>query len=268
MVRRVAFGAVLAAIVSVLTGCPTVPPSGYRPVVINSIEATPSPAHPGDTVTINLDITDDQIVSGAVVRRLYSPTGAEFFSANDYCSAAVIPLEGPQHATVAVTCQVPTYASNGAWRVEIAVADVLPNTVPTVQPLITKIPFDVEGGSDDRTPPKLVSYSLDTPVVHQETTFNLSMRFHDDTLPITLGQRPSTNIGFGKLFAPSTIRCGLLTYTPVSATDADFTYRCVPYSYETPGRSEAGLFTGINDVRDALWNTGQFTISIDVQPGP
>src|SRR4051812_42124499 len=57
--RRVAFGVVILVIAAALTGCP-IPPPGYWPPSMDSSQASPSPVHPGDTVTLLIEASDDQ----------------------------------------------------------------------------------------------------------------------------------------------------------------------------------------------------------------
>jgi hypothetical protein len=264
--RRVWVVGFAVAMMLVLAGCPTPPPAGYRPPVLESIDVTPSTVAPGETMVAVLDVRDDIGIVGPVVRTLTTPSGSRL-TGRDHCSSDMTPVEGVTHVLVTVTCTVPTFASNGTWRLEMLIHD---STPPVLQPgLTTQVRFDVAGGTEDRRGPELVSHSIEPAVVDQETTFVLSARLRDDALPIAVGQARDGRIYFAKLFAQNSVfNCKDPLYTPVSATEVDVTVSCAPSNYYVPGRSEPGVHLGRVVMIDALNQESFNDIVIDVQPAP
>lgn len=262
--RRVWVGGFAVAMMLVLAGCPTPPPAGYRPPQVESIEVTPTTAAPGETVVAVLGVRDDQGITSAAPRLLTTPSGTTL-NGRDHCSSEMAPQDGMTHVLVTVTCTVPSFASNGSWRLEMLIHDTTP---PLLQPGITaQVAFDVAGGIEDRSGPVLVSHSTDPAVVDQETTFVLSARLRDDALPLAIGQAGDGRIYFAKLFAQNSMfNCKDPVYTPVSATEVDLTISCAPSNYYVPGRSEPGIHLGRVIMIDALNQSTFGDIVIDVQP--
>jgi hypothetical protein len=264
--RRVWLGGFAIAMMLVLAGCPTPPPAGYRPPVLESVEVTPSTVAPGETVVAVLDLRDDQGIVGPVVRTLTTPSGSRL-TGRDHCSSEMTPVEGVTHVLVTVTCTVPTFASNGTWRLEMLIHD---STPPVLQPgLTTQVRFDVAGGTDDRRGPEMVSHSIEPAVVDQETTFVLSARLRDEALPVTIGAAGDGRIYVTKLFAQNSVfNCKDPVYTPASANEVDLTISCSPSNYYVPGRAEPGVHLGRVIMTDALNQESFDDVVIDVQPGP
>jgi hypothetical protein len=175
------------------------------------------------------------------------------------------PQDGMTHVLVTVTCTVPSFASNGAWRLEMLIHDTTP---PLLQPGISaQVRFEVAGGTDDRRGPELVSHSIVPAVVDQETSFVLSARLRDDALPLAVGQSKDGRIYFAKLFAQNSMfTCKDPVYTPVSATEVDLTISCTPSNYYVPGRSEPGVHLARVIMIDALNQESFDDLVIDVQP--
>lgn len=264
--RRVRYSGIALALVSamVLAGCQT-PPPGYRPPTIESVQVSPQPAHPGDTVSLLIEARDDQAVVSGVPQLLITPTGTRL-DANG-CTSEQAPLDGVIHVLITITCPVPAFASNGTWHLQIRVNDGAP--LDNYPGLTRQIPFEVAGGSHDRTPPQLVSSTIAPATVDQETTFTLTMRLHDESLPLSVGQPGSSTFFFTKPFAPnSAFICNNASYTPVSSTDVDVVVTCTPTNYNVAGRSEPGLHVAHMAARDALAQEGTIEMSVDVQPTP
>jgi hypothetical protein len=262
--RRAGVAAFAVAMMVVLAGCPTPPPAGYQPPRVESVEVTPSTAAPGETVVAVIDVRDDQGITSAGPRLLTTPSGTTL-TERDHCSSEMAPQDSMTHVLVTVTCTVPSFASNGSWRLEVLIHDTTP---PLLQPGITApVEFEVTGGLDDGTGPVLVSHSTQPAVVDQETTFVLSARLRDDALPLAVGQARDGRIYFAKLFAQNSMfTCKDPVYTPVSTTEVDLTISCTPSNYSAPGRSEPGVHLARVIMVDALNQVSFDDIIIDVQP--
>lgn len=266
--RRAAFCGVLSAMALVLVGCPTQPP-GYRPPSIVSVEISPQPAQPGDTMTMLIEVLDDELVSSVVLRSLTTPSHSSL-RGSDHCTIERTPIgtdpaETRRHVLATVTCTIPTFASNGTWKLELFLNDSMPPTA-NYPGRTTHVSFDVVGGSDDRRSPQLVSYEITPTVVDQETVFTLTMRLRDESLPISIAPNGGS-IRFGKLFAPqSAFNCSPAVMTPVSATEVDAVAECVPSNYNNLGRSEVGLHRAFPPVVDALGHEGNIEMLVDVVP--
>lgn len=265
--RRVMLGGVVAAMAVLLTGCPT-PPPGYQPPSLESTQITPQPAQPGDTLTMVLDVRDDQALTYVAPRFLFTPSNTRLTAEGGVCDVELVPQGDFRHVLATVTCPVPTYASNGTWQLELLLNDsTYPNT--NYPGRIVRIPFEVSGGSDDRRAPTLVSYSIDPAVVDQETAFTVTARLSDESLPLSVGYQGGGTFGFFKPFTPNSMFwCVLPTVTQVSATEVDVAVTCTPSNYNQFGRSEAGPHVARMPVKDALGHEGTVEMSVDVQPGP
>jgi hypothetical protein len=266
MMRRLGIAGFVVAMGALLTGCPVAPP-GYQPPKLVSSQVSPAPAHPGDTVTFTLDVTDDGAVTAAVPRRLYTPSGSRLPSQYD-CDSEMAPQGDFHHVVVTVTCPLPQGASNGTWQLEMFLND---SSYPTANyPGSTvRVPFEVTGGTEDRRPPRLVSYSIEPTVVDQETTFTVTARLSDEALPLSVGELGSQSFNFTKLFAQNSVFwCSNPTLTPVSATEVDVVANCTPSNYYQGGRSEPGLHLSYMKVRDDLGQEGNVEMYVDVVPGP
>jgi hypothetical protein len=266
--KRVVFAALVSVLAGALTACPP-PPPGYQPPRIESVDVSPQPARPGDTLSVRIEATDDQAVTGGVVSRVHTPSGT-WLDGVWLCDVETVPTEPGDRTRVVMTisCPVPAVANNGTWRLEIRVNDGYPPAAnyPGLQ---TTIPFEVTGGTDDREPPRLITHDIEPEVVDQETAFTLTMRLQDEAMPIRVGQGGSDTFNFTKPFAQnSTFRCSSPTYTPVSSTEVDVVVQCRPMDYDRPGRSEVGLHRAVMQVQDALRHQGNVEMIIDVQPAP
>lgn len=267
--KRVVIPVVVSAMALVLSGCPTPVPPGYQAPRIESVEVTPQPARPGDVLTVRIEASDDQGVTGGGVRNMVTPSGTTLFGSMS-CTSETVPVGEPgdrTHVVMTITCPVPTFASNGTWELDVVVGDGMPPTAnyPGRQ---TMIPFEVTGGTDDREPPRLISYEIEPNTVDQETTFTLTARLHDESLPVGMGHG-QVIFDFTKPFAQnSTFVCRYPTFTPVAATEVEVVVDCEPHDFRVPGRSETGVHRGRMEVRDALNHLTDIEMVVDVQPAP
>ena len=265
MQRVIVAGLVGLLALAGLTACQP-PPANYRPPVIDSVTLlTPQPAAPGEDVTFEIAVHDDEIISHAVARELVVP-GGSLLPGPRTCTASVLQVGSLKEAVITVTCPVPTFASNGTWSTEVFIGDRPPHTSIEIRYPGTerRLSFQVAGGSEDRSGPGLVSYQTDPAVIGQETSFTLSMRVHDATPPVDVRYE---QVSFGKAFSNSRLSCGNPVYTPVSATDTDIVLTCNPgyTSSSTAGRAEMGLHVARPELRDALGQSRQVELQLDVQ---
>lgn len=268
--RRVALGGIAFVMAAVLTGCPSPLPPGYQPPVVESVDISPQPAQPGDTLTVSIEARDDMAITGAGPRLLFTPSGTSL-SGREHCTSESSSLGDPvdrRHMLITVTCTVPDFASNGTWQIEMLIGDGTPPTA-NWPGLTTRIPFEVVGGTDDRVPPQLVHYEIEPAVVDQETTFTLTMRLRDEALPLTVGNNVSGWFDFAKLFSDnSRFTCKFPSITPVSPTEVDVAIDCVPNNFNLPGRAEPGVHRAYMPVSDSLGHKGNIEMFVDVQPVP
>lgn len=256
----------LAVTSATLTGCP-IPPPGYSPPRVDSVQVSPQPAHPGDTVTILIEASDDQGIASGVPNLFTTPSGTRL-NALGVCTSERTPHDDdPTNALLTVTCPVPTYASNGTWHVNVHINDGAPlDNYPGTD---AQIPFVVTGGSDDYQAPQLVSYNTEPAVVDQTTTFTLAVRLSDESLPLRIGYEGNGSFQFTKIFDPaSRFSCGDPTITPVTATVVDIVVACVPSYSSTLGRAAVGLHRTFMGVEDVLGHEGTVEMYVDVQPAP
>lgn len=266
MTRKFGVAGIVMGLALVLTGCPEVPP-GYQAPWVESSEVSPQPAQPGDSVTFLLQARDDHGVTAAALRYLVTPSGT-LLPATQICSLTHETQSAPTHALVTVVCELPTFASNGTWALEIRLSDSNPPG-QNYPGSVVRVPFDVTGGSNDREAPQLVSYSTSPAVIDQGTTFALTIRVRDESQPIIAGPRGSGIAVFWltKLFSPnSSFMCTNTAITPVSATDVDVRYNCVPLYYNHPEPVEAGTYRAAPTFRDALEHEANIEVSVNVQP--
>jgi hypothetical protein len=259
---------VLAAVGASCIPATPPPPPLYQVPVVRGVTASPAPAVPGQPVTVSVDVVDDEAVSHVQISRVLIPSGVTLLGPPP-CTSAILPGVEVGHATVELTCDVPTPASNGTWNVEVRILDwpgpdaAVPGT--SYPGLETLIPFEVGGGVDDRTPPQIVEWKVEPVPVRADTPITLTMRLHDDVSvvdpPAAYGSR-----AFGKVGAPwSAFRCGPQTITAVSATESIVTSTCSPVYQGVPGAIEPGRYVADMPVADALGNWETTELSFEVR---
>lgn len=264
--RRASLAAIVSVMAAVLTACPPQPPSGYQAPTIESIHVSPQPARPGDTLTVRIEARDDEAVTGVGVAWMNTPSSR--LVGYGLCTPTVDPVGDPTdrtHVIITITCPVPTVASNGTWSLEVNVGDSYPPAL--IYPgRDVRIPFEVVDGSDDREPPRLLSYDIEPEVVDQETTFTVTMRLFDEAMPIRVGPGIAS-FGFGKPFSNSRFSCHGISSAQISPTELEIVAECEPQLGIVKGRAEAGLHRSRPEVRDALGHEGHIEMTVDVQPG-
>ena len=183
------------------------------------------------------------------------------------CSTATEPGAGPGRTTVRFTCDVPAYASNGTWSLDVRFLD---RPEPgegepyySYQGLRTLIPFEVAGGTDDSVPPRLVDAWTSPTTVQHDAPFQLTMRLQDDA-PVLLSPNPYGYYDFVKPFATnSRFACGQPALTVLSPTESELTVTCTPSNFGVVGVAEIGPHRGLVPVGDALGHQGTVELWID-----
>ena len=263
--KRISQGALALMLVAIVSSCQPPPPplpGDYRPPVVESVQVAPRPAAPGDVVTITMDVRDDEDITRATAGIAIVPSGVQLPPLPRICSAGLEQGEDRTNAVVTVTCEVPTFASNGEWTVPVHVVDGKNGGVYDNPGLHTTVSFEVAGGSEDSSAPMMTSFRTDPAVLRQDTVFTLTMRVVDESPPL-LAHNGSfgDSVYFRKLWAASsTLRCKQLSSTPVSATEIDLSWTCSP----TPGYTELGPHAADITVRDALGHSRSFRLQVDV----
>jgi hypothetical protein len=266
MLHRSLYGVVVLAMLGALAGCitPSAPPS---PATVDSIEISPQPAGPGDTVTFRIEASHDVEVFNGKPVALATPQGSGIGVEN--CSSSLEhPGEDLTHATITIACSLPALVRNGTWTLTYRLNYLVPTTDNPFQappPPPSTVTFEVAGGSDDVSPPTLVSYHTSPDVVTRSTPFTVTARVRDDSA-IVLGAWNAPNskyLTFSSSHFSNT--CSQGTLTPVSATEADVVYSC-DGSWIGPVGPVTEQVSGIVSVRDALHNNAQLLLTLDVQP--
>ena len=265
MLQRSIFGVVVLAMLGALAGCITPPASS--PPRVDSVEVSPQPAHPGDTVMVRVEASHSEEVFNGVPLALVNPQGSGV-PVEDCTSTLEHPGDDLTRATITIACALPALVSNGTWtlsyRLNYTPLTDYPFQAPPPQP--STATFEVVEGSDDVSPPTLVSYSISPEVVTRGTPFTVTARVRDDS-PIVFGvpdapeSRTLTLRGSG---FSNTCRYG--TLTPVSATEADVVFNC-DGSWIGPVGPLTGQVSGDLLVRDALYNNARLPLTMDFQAG-
>ncbi len=261
MVPRAVYGVVVLGVRGALVGCGT--PPAPAPPTVDSVEISPQPAHPGDTVAIRIEASHDAGVFNGVPVALVNPQGSGVGVAN--CSSTLEhPGDDVTHATITIACALPTLLSNGTWTLSYRLNYSAPTDDPfqAPPPPPYTVTFEVAGGSDDVSPPTLVGYQTSPEVITRGTPFTVTARVRDDA-PIFLGgwnSPNSVNITFNSSAYSNTCYGG--TLTQVSATEAEVVFSCDGSWIGVVGPL-TGQVVGDLIVRDALHNTARIPLTID-----
>jgi hypothetical protein len=266
MVQRCVYGVAVLVMIGALAGCIT--PPAPSPPRVGSVEISPQPARPGDTVTVRIEASHSVAVFNGVPLALTNPQGSRV-GVDDCSSTLEHPGDDLTQATITIACALPALVSNGTWTLSYRLNYSPPTDYPfqAPPPRPSTVTFEVVGGSDDVSAPTLVSYSTSPEVIERGTPFTVTARVRDDS-PIFLGIWNSPNsrrISFtGSGFSDT---CSDGTLTPVSATEADVAYSCDGSWIGPVGAPLTGQVSGNLWVRDALHNNARIPLTIDFQPG-
>ncbi len=258
--RRFVSAACVVVLAAVGASCipASPPPPGYiRPIVAGS-RAEPSPVPAGSQVVVSLDVLEDEEVTGVTIYGLRTPDNTDLKGPAP-CTSAIVPTGEAGNATVAVTCDVPTYATNGTWVVELGISDRLPEGWSATS-VSAEAPFEVTGGTDDHGAPRLLEWSVSPSPVRADGPFTFSMRVEDDA-PFVVPPSSYGHNDFYKFAAThSVFYCDDPTVTVVSATETVITQSCAPSVYSTPGPAEPGWYVANMPVGDALGHLGKYEL--------
>jgi hypothetical protein len=264
MLQRSMYGAVLLAMLGALAGCIT--PPAPAPPTVDSVEVSPQSAGPGDTVTIRIEASHSVAVQNGVPLALVNPQGSGV--GTEICSSTTEHPGGDlRHGTITIACALPALVSNGTWTLTYRLNYSSPTDYPFQAPLppAPTVTFEVAGGSDDVTPPTLVSYHTSPEVVVRGTPFTVTARVRDDA-PVVIGLwnfPNSRTLSFRSSSYENT--CRDATLTPVSATESDVVFSCDGGWIGVVGPL-TGQVTGSLFVRDALYNNASIPLTIDFPP--
>lgn len=266
MLQRSLYCVVVLAMLGALAGCIT--PPAPAPPTVDSVEVSPQPARPGDTVSIRIEASHSVAVVNGVPVALVSPQGSGV-GVDDCSSTLEHPGEDLTRATITIDCVLPELVSNGTWTLSYRLNSSPPTDSPfqAPPPRPFTVTFEVVGGSDDVSPPTLVSYGTSPEVVTRGTPFTVTARVRDDS-PMFLGiwNAPnSRNLTFGSSSYSNTCYDG--TLTPVSANEAEVVFSCDGSWIGLVGPL-TGQISGTLSVRDALYNNAGIPLTIYFPPSP
>lgn len=264
MLHRAVYGVVVLVMLGGLAGCIT--PPAPSPARVESVEVSPQPAGPGDTVTVRIEASHSVEVFNGVPIALTNPQGVGI--APDGCSSTLVhPDDDPTRATITIACVLPALVSNGTWTLAYRLNYVPPTDYPLQAPLPppSTVTFEVVGGSDDVSPPTLVSYSISPEAVTRDTPFTVTARVSDDS-PIVFGIPDSPRSRIITFYRPGfSNTCHDGTLTPVSATEAEVVFNCEA-NWIGPVGPLTGEVSGDLVVRDALHNEARLPLTINFPP--
>jgi len=157
--------------------------------MIHAVTVTPDPVTAGATVTITVDVTDDESALGSVAVWGSGPGGAGSFGANIWGQDE----QGRWYGSVTI----PENAEGGTWSVDVGAWDEVGNSVYEYDVAV----FEVEAVEVDDTPPVVGLVQADPEVVEAGQTFVLTVDVTDDLSGISSvsvhGSSPSGASGFG-----------------------------------------------------------------------
>jgi len=247
-------GTVVSLVGLVLVACqPPQPPSGYVQPVIDSVSVSPSTVVAGSTVQVTVRAHDDETIRAVQHDGFVLPQNTALPYDPSTCSAYTLVPDGPGAVVATATCTIPSYATNGTWRVRFTVLDT-----PSYWGMSGTGTFEVVGGTEDVTGPTTESVGYQpAATVAPDATVVVTARVSDPHGPIALVQGccpPQLYAGPGVWFD-----CGTPTLVAVSPTAADATLVCTGKATNTPG-----VYSGSFTVSDALGNHTAVPVAVTV----
>ena len=251
MARWNVLGLVTAMVVVGATACQPPPPPNYQPSKILSFDITPSVVA-GDDLTVSVIASDDLAVEALSVGFTVPDTVA--FQHDGFFPAAIVTCDIPTIqaqplVSVEFTCSTPDFAPNGKWTAEVIADDggAYDGRATTT--------FDLSGGSDDVSPPTIVSYEAgpNSPTIGDAVTFTIRV---SDEHPLDFSYRPLTWKQNNSIWA----YCDETARTVFAPNDLEVTFRC-------PVTNAAGEANVTFIVRDILGNTLRIHEPIQVVAG-
>ena len=233
--HRVAAVLTLIAL-AVLGGCPAEqppPPSGYLPPTLVSVSTT-SPVLAGNQFRIDVVVQDDEGINNATPPALFGRDGNRMYS--NRCDNWFITHQGTG-ATLNVTCNAPTYMTNGTWTVKFNVEDV-----GGYSPLPVTTTIDVSGGSNDTSPPTVDSANVTPMAIHPGESVFVVVRASDPSGPVDFGYSAPTFTTSAGYADNNYVTCTTYGYGWVTELMDQITYRCTSSLLNVPGVYRAVMY--------------------------
>jgi len=252
MTRWTVLGLLAALVMVAATACQPAPPPYYQSSKVLSFDITPSVVA-GDDLTVSVTASDDVAVHFLTVEFIVPETVA--FQYDGFAPATIITCDIPAFAaqplvSVEFTCATPNWAPNGTWTARVTADD---GGGPYAGRATTT--FDLSGGSDDVSPPTVVSYEAGPSPATVGDTVTFTIRVTDEH-PLHFSHRSLTwqqrNSGW--------VYCDETARTVFAPNDVEVAFNCPVTNF--PGEA-AGTFI----VRDVLGNTLRIDERIQVVTG-
>lgn len=252
MARWNVLGVMAALVMLAATACQPPPPPYYQPAKVLSYEVSGSVVA-GDDLTVSITASDDVAIHG--FRMDFTVPETVAFGYDGFSPAEIITCDIPAFTaqplvSVDFTCSTPEWAPNGTWDATITVLD----GGDAYQARATST-FDLSGGSDDVSPPTVVSYEAGPNPATVGDTVTFTVRVTDEH-PLHFSYRPLTwqQHGAGWMYCDETTR------TEFAPNDIEVGYACPVTDH--PGEADATIM-----IRDILGNTLRIDETIDVLAG-
>ncbi|CAN5423157.1 hypothetical protein BH10ACT3_BH10ACT3_02780 [soil metagenome] len=233
--------AAMALVMAAATACQPAPPPYYKASQILSFDITDAVVA-GDDLTVSVTASDDVAVQAVSVAFTVPETVA--YQYDGFSPATIITCDIPTFAaqqlvTVEFTCSTPDFAPNGTWTATVIAHD---GGGPSYDGRATTT-FDLSGGSDDVSPPTIVSYQAGPNPATVGDTVIYTIRVTDEH-PLHFSYRSLTwqQRNSGWMYCDETAR------TVFAPNDVEVVFGC-PVT-DAPGEAH-GTFV----VRDILGNT-------------
>lgn len=253
MTRWTARGLVLAAVLTVVaTACQPPPPPYYQPSKVLDFSISESVVA-GDDLTVTVTASDDVAIRAFSVGFTVPETVAfqyDGFSAAPIITCDIPTFEPQPLVSVEFTCATPDWAPNGAWIAQVVVHDG-----GDAYETRASAPFELSGGSDDVSPPTVVSYQASPDPVVVGETVSFTVRVTDEH-PLHFSYRHHTwqQRHAGWIYCEETAR------TVFAPNDVEVTTTC-------PTTNHVGTAESTIMIRDVLGNTLRISDTLEVVAG-
>ena len=158
--------------------CQPTPPPGWTEPEIVDVAVNPSPVVAGSPFTVTVTAEDTQIVT--FIRMEIRPTYPINPVIRPYPSVVCDdpPLTPAATVTQTFTCSMPEFSPNGEWALTVHVY----NSVGDGFAAEETISLELVGGSEDRDPPVVESYTFTPDPVVRGEPYSLVVRISDEHL--------------------------------------------------------------------------------------
>ena len=254
--RRVVWVVAILTFIAASCGTPPPPRTTGIPLIVSAV-VEPATAAVGDTITIDITVLEDVAVTTVLTSYFRGPAGAEV-RMRDYCSVGPIQPQGNSLFFIRLTCEVPSFFSNGSWKAWFSVLD---GQYPYPQGNVT---FQVTGGSNDVTGPVMESLTFDPASPVAGTPFSATLVVSDESMPLDNPGSGEFKFSLTKPEGPGLIErvvCVAPQITYPSAGLAQIEASCSQSIFA----SEPGVYPGVLTLRDALYLSSSTPISVTLQ---